>query len=53
MVFVMLWKMLRYQSKKCFSDVCLYVVTKRKVVPDNVSLPGSSGSSGLSVLVVG
>ena len=28
MVFVMFWKMLRYQSKKCFADVCLYVVTK-------------------------
>ena len=53
MVFVMFWKMLRYQSKKCFADVCLCVVTKRRVVPDNVSLLGSSGSSGLSVLVVG
>ena len=53
MVFVMFWKMLRYQSKKCFADVCLYVVTKRRVVPDNVSLLGSSGSSGLSMLVVG
>ena len=51
--FVMFWKMLRYQSKKCFADVCLYFVTKRRVVPDNVSLSGYSGSSGLSVLVVG
>ena len=43
MVFVMFWKMLRCQSKKCFADVCLYVVTKRRVVPDNVSLSDSSG----------
>ena len=52
MVFVVFSKMLRYQSKKCLADICLYVVTKRRVVPDNVSLSGSSGSSGLSVLVV-
>ena len=52
MVFVMFWKMLRYQFKKCSADVCLYVVTKRRVVPD-VFLSGSSRSSGLSVLVVG
>ena len=43
MVFVMFWKMPRCQSKKCFADVCLYVVTKRRVVPDNVSLSDSSG----------
>ena len=53
MAFVMFWKMLGYQSKKCFADVCLCVVSKRKVVPDNVSSSGSSGSIGLSVLVVG
>ena len=53
MVFVMFWKMLRYQFKKCSADVCVYFVTKRRVVPDNVSLSGYSGSSGLSVLVVG
>ena len=41
MAFVMFWKMLGYQSKKCFADVCLCVVSKRKVVPDNVSSSGS------------
>ena len=37
MAFVMFWKMLGYQSKKCFADVCLCVASKRRVVPDNVS----------------
>ena len=46
-------KVFRYKFKKSSADVCLHVVAKRRVVPDDVSLAVSSRASSLSVFIVG
>ena len=51
-VFMLVRKVLRYELQECSTNVCLYVFTKRRVVPYNVSLSVASGVCWLIVFVV-
>ena len=53
-VFVLFREVLRDKIKKCSGDVSLDVFTeRRRVIPDNISLPVASRSCRLLVFVVG
>ena len=45
-VFMLVRKVLGYELQECSADVCLYVFTKWRVVPYNVSLSVASGRAG-------
>ena len=51
-VFMLVRKVLRYELQECSTDVCLYVFTKWRVVPYNVSLSVASGACWLVVFIV-
>ena len=51
-VFMLVREVLRYELHECSADVCLYVITKWRVVPYNVSLSVASGACWLIVFVV-